>query len=483
MCAIYGFYANPTLKGQSVATLAASLDTPHLPTVLRELAAHARQRGRDGHGIVAVHGSESHAFRNVDWHPDELLTWDALDHVPAAVLANVRAAPTTEWRGKRSDLLQPYYHGGIWAVHNGTIANDKEYHEYLSVPESDVIDSMVIPVAAAHDEFHRLVGSQATALYVMPGRNAIRLPGQQRLEPGQMALHRDFRPLAAVRTRLGVFFASKLEWLTDVMRVQKVGYQVLDLPAHSTAVLLGNTISYGQVSKVTRRAPLHDSAVVILSGGLDSTVCAAAACQAHSKVTIAHFHYGCRAESQETKAVQAIAERLRERHPYTDIDLQFFDLSFLKTLGGSALTDTTSPIASGETGAEYAHEWVPFRNGLMLSMVAAYCDRHKVGHIYLGANLEEAGAYGDNEVEFFEHFEKALSIGSQSRPRIHLPVGNLMKHEIVKFGQEIGAPLDLSYSCYHGREKHCGNCGPCYMRRKAFEINGLVDPVAYEDNQ
>jgi 7-cyano-7-deazaguanine synthase len=116
----------------------------------------------------------------------------------------------------------------------------------------------------------------------------------------------------------------------------------------------------------------------------------------------------------------------------------------------------------------------------MVSLIAAYCDRYSIGTIYTGANLEEAGAYGDNEEEFYIHFNKVLQIGSTSRPVIVNPLDKLMKHEIVKLAMDIDAPVHLSWSCYKGGEHHCGDCGPCYLRKKAFKMNGFHDVIKYE---
>src|SRR5205085_6785589 len=104
------------------------------------------------------------------------------------------------------------------------------------------------------------------------------------------------------------------------------------------------------------------------------------------------------------------------------------------------------------------------------------------GTIALGNNLEESGAYPDNEQEFIRALNVVMPNAVQEGRSVRFtePVGNLMKHEIVKLGLEVGAPLDLTYSCYRGGELHCGRCGPCFMRHNAFRMNGAVDPLPYE---
>ncbi len=99
----------------------------------------------------------------------------------------------------------------------------------------------------------------------------------------------------------------------------------------------------------------------------------------------------------------------------------------------------------------------------------------------LGTNLEEAGSYPDNEMIFIDRLNAVLPYATQVNKRVHIemPVGNLVKHEIVRMGIELDAPLDLCWSCYESGDIHCGNCGPCFLRKTAFKINGLTDMIPY----
>jgi 7-cyano-7-deazaguanine synthase len=151
-------------------------------------------------------------------------------------------------------------------------------------------------------------------------------------------------------------------------------------------------------------------------------------------------------------------------------------------IGASPLTDGTKGIASdgdGRAGAEFAHEWVPARNLIMLAIATGIAEAHGFDVLAVGTNLEESGAYPDNEMEFVKRLNALLpfAVGSRRKVRVEMPAGNLMKHEIVKRGVAVDAPLDLTWSCYHAGDHHCGQCGPCYMRRRGFEMNGLADPV------
>ena len=151
----------------------------------------------------------------------------------------------------------------------------------------------------------------------------------------------------------------------------------------------------------------------------------------------------------------------------------------------SPLLRSDSNIAGGEAGAEFAHEWVPARNLVMLAMATAFAEARGIGYIVLGNNLEEAGAYPDNEPEFINRFNDLLpfAVGDGKRVKVVMPVGNYMKHEIVAIGHEVGAPLHLTWSCYRAGPIHCGTCGPCYMRRTAFEINKLPEVIQYANSQ
>src|SRR5690606_35279475 len=151
-------------------------------------------------------------------------------------------------------------------------------------------------------------------------------------------------------------------------------------------------------------------------------------------------------------------------------------------IGGSRLTNTLDELVTadeGAAGAEYAHEWVPARNLVMLSLATAVAESAGFPYIVLGNNLEEAGAYPDNEMQFINKLNEVLPYATNLHHYVEIlmPVGNLMKHEIVRTGLELDAPMDLTWSCYEGGTVHCGTCGPWFMRKKAFEMNGQTDHV------
>lgn len=504
MCSIFGVYKMPTSNS---VLLRQVLDTLIEQSVLR---------GRDAFGLVWFGDSDNtphrytisdladlvksqplsvrndFAIRIIKEHLEthEIYT-DMQDYSYITILANCRAAPTNE-----SDKLlaeyQPYSntltgHNAkpkVWAVHNGTIANDQDW-----LVGTDYIDSKAIPVCYNQNKsLDKLIGSVATALYV---------PKKDKL-----ILARNYCPLQALQVTTDdedwVLFASELDLNKmndiDTGMHSKFSYRILDLPANSTLTLKyrENKTDYSIVLKqklelgtfFDKQANVEsDKALVVLSGGLDSTTVATLACEKHRELTLIHFLYGCKAQDREVQAVTQIHKELQDRFQVNGdktINLEFINLDFLKQLGGSTLTDSSLTVGQGNEAVEYAQDWVPFRNGLMLSMVAAYCDKNRIGSIYLGANLEEAGAYGDNQVEFFNLFEKAIALGSKMQTKIYNPLAHFMKHEIAELAVTIDAPIQHSWSCYHSSQYHCGNCGPCLLRKKAFQMCGKSDPTVYQ---
>jgi 7-cyano-7-deazaguanine synthase len=138
-------------------------------------------------------------------------------------------------------------------------------------------------------------------------------------------------------------------------------------------------------------------------------------------------------------------------------------------------------ITNGKEGVEYASEWVFARNLIMLSNAIGYAEANGFGYVYLGNNLEESGAYPDNEEQFINDFNGILwgAVNNGFKVEIKMPLGNLMKKEIVQFGVDNKSPIHLSWSCYNNNEYHCGNCGPCYMRKEAFKRSKNIDETIY----
>jgi len=411
------------------------------------------KRGRDGFGYSC------YIRPHVEEIKGRLLTpptdYDAISRIALAshfFMANHRAEPTTEYIPEKKETDQQPYKYGRWSmVHNGTIANDKEILKRYDINPPTKIDSYTVPVTLQYGTFpQELKGSMAVLA----------------TNGGAYLAYRNYKPLKIIYSSFHAtwIFSS----LSNVLDFFDNTFREIPFPPYSIA---SDFKSDGECLISTTRPMNQHKALVICSGGLDSTTVAKLAVEQCEEVTLLHFLYGCKAENNEIRAVCDIAKHL-------GCETLMEDMYWLKRLGGSSLTED-KPIQKGLAGAEFAHEWVPARNTAMIGVAASIADKMDVGKIYLGLNLEEGGAYPDNTVEFYERFNQVLDVGTQARPQIVNPLANLMKKEIVKLAYDIEAPIHLSWSCYHGGEIHCGNCGPCIMRRIGHEMIGKKDGMMY----
>ena len=220
-------------------------------------------------------------------------------------------------------------------------------------------------------------------------------------------------------------------------------------------------------------------AVVLLSGGLDSTTTLAKAIADGNEVTALSFDYGQR-HSKELVSASNVANHYGVKHVIVKIDLSMFR---------SALTDSNIDVPENrdesQMGSDIPVTYVPSRNIIMMSVAAGLCESIDAEKIYIGANVIDYSGYPDCRPEFFYAFQKMLEVGTKSGVeghaiRIETPILSLSKAEIVKLGKELEAPLHLTWSCYEGGEKACGKCDSCQLRLKGFEDAGYVDEIEYE---
>jgi 7-cyano-7-deazaguanine synthase len=483
MCAIAGILVPPGLAPEQIGRLDAEFTA---------IVRRSSDRGRDSHGVFVLNrDGTTNGIRSVksgaSYHGGQF------GPNVSAALANLRAEPTTEWvRDKTTNDVQPFL-AGDWAVtHNGTVANDAALRDMLGLVPDSAIDSAVLPhlldriapAGAVSDGRYpggTIPGAPPSVFLGAALANNVvgsyALAAVHRAHPNRLLLAANYKPihLGTDRATGAVFFASQESYLAATLLDRLGARPVVALPPYTSAELWfdGAELRMDRIG-IGR---LHtDRALVVCSGGLDSTVAAAAMERDGFKVTLLHFDYGCRATGHELAAVKAIAAR-------TGWPLLVVPLGALFTgvIGASPLTDG-SPVNTegrGVAGAEFAHEWVPARNLIMLAVATGIAEAHGFDAIGLGNNLEESGAYPDNEMEFVHLLGAVLpyAVGPKRTVRLMMPVGNLMKREVVKLGHDLGAPLDLTWSCYHAGPVHCGECGPCYMRATAHEMNGLADPV------
>jgi len=218
--------------------------------------------------------------------------------------------------------------------------------------------------------------------------------------------------------------------------------------------------------------------VVVLSGGMDSCVCATLAVREHGAERVAALHvgYGQRTEAREQKAFEAICDRLGIRKRLLVRN------QALGEIGGSALTDASLPVpeAGPEIGNQIPVTYVPFRNAHFLSLAVSWAEVLGAETICIGAVAQDSSGYPDCRPEYYEAFNRLIAAGTrEGRIRIQTPLIAMRKVEIVKLGLELAAPFDLTWSCYRREDSACGSCESCVLRLRAFEAAGAVDPLPY----
>lgn len=225
-------------------------------------------------------------------------------------------------------------------------------------------------------------------------------------------------------------------------------------------------------------------ALVLFSGGLDSTVCLGLAIQKYGvdEVLALSIFYGQK-HKKELEAAEKIAAYYGVKRMSLDLGELFKDSCC------TLLEQSSEKIPTGDyadqletTNGKPVSTYVPYRNGLFLSSAAAIALSHGCREIYYGAHADDAAgnAYPDTSVAFHKAITDAIYIGSGNELQVVAPFIDRSKADVVAMGLEIGTPFELTWSCYAGHEKACGVCGTCIDRKNAFQKNGLVDPIEYE---
>ena len=220
-------------------------------------------------------------------------------------------------------------------------------------------------------------------------------------------------------------------------------------------------------------------AVVLVSGGMDSCVTAAIARTSHH-LAVLHACYGQRTERRERAAFEAIADffGVRER--------LVVHLDHLREIGGSALTDERMSVPEGSPHAPVAGNsipatYVPFRNAHFLSVAVSWAEVIGAKSIFIGAVAEDSSGYPDCRPEYYRVFEQLANVGTRPETQIAMitPVIGMRKSAIVRKGLELGAPLELTWSCYQYEDAACGVCDSCRLRVQAFAEAGVPDAIPY----
>jgi 7-cyano-7-deazaguanine synthase len=221
----------------------------------------------------------------------------------------------------------------------------------------------------------------------------------------------------------------------------------------------------------------RQKAVVCLSGGMDSCVCAALAAR-DFEVYAVHFSYGQRTEGRELRSAEEVARIVGVR------ELLHLKIDLFRRIGGSALTDAAIavPIAADEAaiGSEVPVTYVPFRNAHFLSAAVSWAEVLGARTVFIGAVEQDSSGYPDCRPAYYDAFNELVKMGTKDGDiRVVTPLIEMRKSQIVRLGVELGAPFHVSWSCYSGESEACGVCESCVLRLRAFREAGAVDPIPY----
>ncbi|MBH0163484.1 7-cyano-7-deazaguanine synthase QueC [Fictibacillus sp. 7GRE50] len=222
---------------------------------------------------------------------------------------------------------------------------------------------------------------------------------------------------------------------------------------------------------------MNKKAVIVLSGGLDSTTCMGIAKAEGYDLYPITFHYGQRHNREVQQAIEV-------GKFYDVADHRIVDLTFLKDIGGSALTDEKVDVPTeAEEGIPVTY--VPARNMIFLSLASAYAEVIGATAVYTGVSAVDFSGYPDCRPEFIQSMEETINLATKAgvtgkNISVETPLISLSKKETIEKGLSLEVPYDLTTSCYNGKEAACGQCDSCVLRLKGFKEAGAVDPITYE---
>lgn len=220
---------------------------------------------------------------------------------------------------------------------------------------------------------------------------------------------------------------------------------------------------------------MKKKAVCIISGGMDSALSAKISQSEGYEIIALHFNYGQRTETKELECFRKIAAAVGASETY-EIDLPFFE-----QIGASALTDKRIDVPTGGLEEGVPVTYVPFRNGIFLSIAAAVAEKHGAQALFIGVVEEDSSGYPDCRESYIKQMQKAINLGTKDETtlEIRMPLVSLKKSQIVQKSLELDVPLKDTWSCYKSEEVACGVCDSCRLRLKGFREAGSVDPIPY----
>ena len=219
-----------------------------------------------------------------------------------------------------------------------------------------------------------------------------------------------------------------------------------------------------------------NSAVCIISGGMDSALSAKIAKNEGFEIIAVHFNYFQKTQNKELECFNKICEDLNVEKKY------IIDLDFFKQIGATALIDDNLEIPTTGIKPGVPITYVPYRNGIFLSIAAAIAQKHYSKEIVIGVVEEDSSGYPDCRESFIKSIEKAINLGLNDgfEIKIKTPLIHLSKKDIVKKSIELGVKLEHTWSCYKSEDKACGVCDSCRLRLKGFKEAGIKDLIEYE---
>jgi 7-cyano-7-deazaguanine synthase len=220
-----------------------------------------------------------------------------------------------------------------------------------------------------------------------------------------------------------------------------------------------------------------EKAIVLLSGGMDSLVCAGEAFEKKHHVSLLHLNYGQKTSERERKSFDQIADFYK----VPESDRKIIDMAFLKQIGGSSLTDESIAVKNFQGDSKIIPDsYVPFRNSIILSLAVSWAEALGAKKLYIGANHEDSPGYPDCRPSYYEAFNKVIQEGTKEGDiKILTPVLLMKKKDIVLRGVQLKVPFALSWSCYKRGDKACGTCDSCALRLRGFREAGIADPIDY----
>jgi len=215
-------------------------------------------------------------------------------------------------------------------------------------------------------------------------------------------------------------------------------------------------------------------AICIISGGMDSALAAQIAKNDGYDIVALHFNYGQRTEKKELECFEKIANDLGAK------ERQVVDLDFFSQIGVNALTDNSIEVPTDGIKPGVPITYVPFRNGIFLSVAAAVAQKFNAQAMYIGVVEEDSSGYPDCRESFIKSINSAINLGLNDNDiEIKTPLIHLSKADIVKKSLELGVKLEHTWSCYKNEDKACGVCDSCRLRLNGFKQAGVEDPIEY----